>query len=153
MFRWGLTRDLMWSEFGRIQRNLDELARRMSGPMRFPLEPAWRTSPIFPALNVAKEGSSYTVSAEIPGMNLEDLEIRVEGDTLNLKGMRKPEPLGEGVSYHRKERASGLFQRSLTLPSRIDADEVKATYADGVLTIVLPMEKAALPKQISVTTG
>ena len=152
MFRWGLTRDPMWSEFGRIQRNLDELARHMSGTRRFAAEPVWRTSPIFPAVNVAKEGDSFVVSAEIPGMNLDDLEIRVEGDTINLKGDRKSEQLGEGVSYHRRERACGSFQRSLTLPARIDADAVKATYSDGVLTVTLPMERAALPKQIAVIT-
>lgn len=153
MFRWGFTRDPMWSEFSRIQRNFDELARRMSGPVGFPLEPAWRTSPIFPALNVVKEGSSFIVTAEVPGMNQEDLEIKVEGDTLNLKGERKAEHLGDGVSYHRRERASGSFQRSLTLPARVEAGEVKARYADGVLTITLPTEKAALPEQIAVTTG
>lgn len=153
MLCWGLTRDPIWAEFGRIQRNLDELARHMSSSVRFPLEPVWRRSTIFPALNVTKEGSSYIVSAEIPGMNQEDLEISVEGDTLSLKGERKPDQLGEGVSFHRRERASGSFQRSITLPGRVDPDEVKATYADGVLTITLPMEKAALPKQIAVTTG
>jgi HSP20 family protein len=152
MFRWGLVTDPVWSEFSRIQRNLDHLFHQMGGVPRSPFEQVWRTGAIFPALNVTKEEDSYVVTAEIPGMHAENLDIKVEGDTLILKGERKPEELGEGVSYHRRERPSGTFHRSLTLPSKVEPEEVKASYSDGVLTITLPMEKSAQPKQITVTT-
>lgn len=152
MFRWGFLRDPAWSEFNRIQRNLDELARQLSGTRRTLPDTGWRASTIFPALNVAKSQDSFVVTAEIPGMNMDHMEISVEGDTLSLKGERKQESPGEGVSYHRRERAHGTFQRSLTLPSRVEAEEVKATYSNGVLTITLPLEKASKPKQISVST-
>jgi HSP20 family protein len=152
MFRWGLARDPMWSEFNRIQRNLDDSARHMGGIARSPFEQVWRTGAIFPALNVTKVDNSYVVTAEIPGVHADNLDIKVEGDTLTIKGERKPEYLGEGISYHRKERTSGTFQRSLTLPSNVEPDEVKANYEDGGLTITLPIAKSAQPKQISVTT-
>ena len=152
MFYWNVRRGPMWSELSPIQRSLDDLARKMNLTTRAPFEPWLTTAYIFPAINVVKEGNSYVATAEIPGINSEDLEIKVEGDTLSIKGERKPEQLGEGVSYHRKERTSGTFQRSLTLPSKVEANEVKARYADGVLTITLPIEKSAQPKQISVTT-
>jgi len=152
MFHTGTKSDPLRLEFSRIQRGLDDLARQMSGMTRWPFEPWFTTARIFPAANVSKAGNSYVVTAEIPGMNPEDLEIKVQGDTLILKGERKSEQLGEGVSYRRRERASGTFQRSLTLPSKVEPDAVKAHYRDGVLTITLPIEKAALPKQISVTT-
>lgn len=153
MFRWGLARDPIWVELSRIKSNLDDLARRTGGVTRSPFEDVWRTGAIFPALNVMKVDNSYVVTAEIPGMHAENLDIKVEGDTLTIKGERKPENLGEGLSYHRKERASGTFQRSLTLPSNVEPDEVKANYEDGVLTITLPMAKSAQPKQIAITTG
>jgi HSP20 family protein len=151
MFRWGLTRDPIWSEVARIQRNLDDLARYMGGATRSPVDQLWRSAAIFPALNVTKTGNSYVISAEIPGMHAENLDIKIEGDTLTLKGERKPEQLEEGISYHRKERPSGNFQRSLTLPGNVEAEEVKANYTDGVLIITLPMAKSAQPKQITVT--
>ena len=151
MFGWGLARDPLWAEFGRMQRNLDDLARYLGGARKSPFQHVWSTGPIFPALNVTKTENAYVVSAEIPGVNTEDLDIKVEGDTLILRGERKPENLGEGVSYHRKERASGTFQRSLTLPTSVEPDEVKANFADGVLTITLPVAQAAQPKQISIT--
>ena len=152
MFRWGLVRDPMWAEFNRIHRNLDDLARHMGGVARSPFEQVWRTGAIFPALNVTKVENSYVVTAEIPGVNADNLDIKVEGDTLTIKGERKPEDLGEGVSYHRKERTSGNFQRSLTLPSNVESDEVKANYENGLLTITLPIAKSAQPKQIAIAT-
>jgi HSP20 family protein len=151
MFPWGFRRDPLWAEFNRMQRNMDDLARHMNRPARSSFDPFWRASRIFPLLNVVRTDASYVVTAELAGMSADDLEIKVEGDTLVIKGERKAEDLGEGISYHRRERASGTFQRSLTLPTRVEADEVKANYVDGVLTITLPIEKAAQPKQISVT--
>jgi HSP20 family protein len=153
MFDWGVRRDSLWDEFRRIQRGLDDLARHAGGAARSPLDPWVRTARIFPLLNVVKSDDSFVVTAEIPGMDTGDLDIKVEGDTLTLKGERKPEQLGDDVSYHRRERASGTFQRSLTLPSNVEPEEVKANYADGVLTITLPLAKSARPKQISITTG
>lgn len=151
MFSWRLGRDPIWGDFDRIQRHLDDLARHI-GVTRSPFENVWRSGAIFPALNVTKQDNSYFVTAEIPGMQAENLDINVKGETLTIKGERKPENLAEGVSYHRRERATGTFQRSLTLPSDVEPDEVKANYEDGVLTITLPMAKAAQPKQIAVTT-
>ncbi|MEJ2718712.1 MAG: Hsp20/alpha crystallin family protein [Deltaproteobacteria bacterium] len=151
MFQWGFRRDPMWAEFNRIQRNINDLARQMGTSVRSSIHPFWRTSRIFPLLNVVRTDVSYIVTAELAGISAEDLEIKVEGDTVVIKGERKAEDFGAEVSYHRRERTSGTFHRSLTLPTRVEADEVKANYVDGILTITLPIEKAAQPKQISVT--
>jgi HSP20 family protein len=151
MFRWGFERDPLLAQFSRLQSSMDDLFRTLTtaGP-QFRL--GWRPGRIFPLLNVRKLDDAFVITAEIPGMKAEDLDIKVEGDTISLKGERKTEELGEGASYHRRERAAGAFHRSLTLPARVDADNVKASYRNGVLTITLPLEKAALPKQISVAT-
>jgi hypothetical protein len=76
MFRWRLGRDPMWSEFDRMQRHLDELARRMEGGTRSPFEYGWNSRAIFPALNVTKEDKTYVVTAEIPGIELEAMRTR-----------------------------------------------------------------------------
>lgn len=153
MFRWRLGRDPIMAEFERLQRGMDGLFEAMTGPRSRSAGPLWRQARLFPLLNVTRVNDSFVVTAEIPGMKTDDLELKVEGDTVALKGERKPYEPGNDESYHRRERASGTFQRSLTLPARIDAQAVQATYKDGVLKITLPIEQAALPKPIPITAG
>jgi len=152
MFRWTVPGGPPWSELNRLRREMDSLLGALTRDT-WPTGSLWRQTRLFPLLNVRELQNAYVVTAEIPGMKLEDLELKVEADTLALKGERKAPEVGEGVSFHRRERASGTFQRSITLPRRVDAEGVTATYRDGVLTVTLPVEKAAVPKQISVKAG
>lgn len=154
MLRWRLGRDPIWTEFDRLQKGMTDLFNALSsaGSTRTIFDPLWREAQLFPLLNVREIDHTYVVTAEIPGMKTEDLEIKVVGDTLTLKGERKPLDVGPDASYHRRERATGTFHRSMTLPHKVDADNVKAIYKDGVLVITLEKEKAVLPKQITVTT-
>ena len=150
MFRWRFGTDPTWRELERLQRSMDELFNAVSGTRKPFRDQLWRDARLFPLLNVRDLDESYVVTAEIPGMKSDDLEIKIEGDTLMLKGERKPEEAGEEISYHRRERATGTFQRSLTLPGKVDAENVSATYKDGVLIVTLQKEKATLPRQITV---
>jgi HSP20 family protein len=153
MFRWRIGRDPFWNELDRLQRGMDDLFGALSGRAAARVAtPFWSQARLFPLVNVKELSDSYLVTAEIPGMQKEDLEIKIEGDTLTLKGERKPVEVGETASYHRRERATGIFQRSLTLPGKLDAENVKATYKDGVLTVSLKKSAAALPKQIEITS-
>jgi HSP20 family protein len=133
-----------FQELDRLRKEMDRLySNVMGGSLATP------RGGVFPALNVSEKGENLYVRAELPGINPDDIEISVEGETLTLKGERKlGEP--EGVSYHRRERESGRFRRILTLPSKIATDEVEASFKNGVLEIVLPKAKEALPRQISV---
>ncbi len=104
----------------------------------------------FPALNVWQENDKIDVEAELPGMELNDLEIYVTGgDQLTISGDRKP-PQIENATWHRQERAFGRFTRVLGLPVPVDADQVDARLVDGILTIALPKSAAAQPKKIPV---
>lgn len=150
MFPWGMRRDPVWSEFERLQRGVDDLFAAVTGTRRPLTGPLWRPAPLFPLLNVRKVENTFVVTAEVPGLKTDDLEIKVEGDTLSLKGERKPYDAGSNASYHRRERASGTFQRSLTLPARVDPENVVASYKNGVLSITLPVEKPAEAKQIQI---
>lgn len=156
-----------WEELDRLSRDMDNLwsvfgSRGTQWPYAVwrdspgaATSPAalWRETRLFPLLNVTEKPESFVVTAEIPGMVTDDLEIRIEGDTLTLKGERKPEAISGEASYHRRERAVGSFQRSLMLPRPVDAEKVGAVYKHGVLTITLTKEKPAQPKQISIKTG
>jgi HSP20 family protein len=88
--------------------------------------------------------------AELPGLKREDLDIRVENNTLTLRGERKHDTEVKQESYHRVERTYGVFSRSFSLPTTVNTEQVKATFADGVLTITLPMRDEAKPRQIQV---
>ena len=117
---------------------------------------AWRGlsgAGVFPALNVSEDGDNVYVRAELPGVNAKDLGISVHDNNLVIEGERKIAPQGEGVSYHRREREAGTFQRIISLPTRVYAEKVTAVCKNGVLTVTLPKAAEVKPRQISVTTG
>ncbi len=104
----------------------------------------------YPALSVWQDDANVYVEAELPGMDLSDLEIYVTGgDQLTIKGERKAPQL-EKARWHRQERAFGSFNRVLSLPAPVDADKVQARLTNGVLTITLPKSEAAKPRKIPV---
>jgi HSP20 family protein len=107
----------------------------------------------FPALNVWRGNNGSLVTAEMPGVAPEDLDISVRGNTLVLRGHREPDELGDGEFHHRRERGYGQFVRSLQLPHQVDAEQVEATCRKGVLRVELPMTKAHKPKQIPIKAG
>ena len=144
---WKRGYDPSWADFARLRRELDDL---MTSRDKSFWRPLWGDSRLFPLLNVTESGEAFVVTAEIPGMKTDDLEIKIDGDTLSLKGERKSEEVDHGASFHRRERATGSFQRSITLPRKIDGDKVTASYKNGVLTITLTKEKPHEPKQITV---
>lgn len=102
-----------------------------------------------PALNAWESEEGFHVEAEVPGLKLEELEILVEGNQLVVKGERKVE-LEEGMEFHVRERRSGEFANTLTLPAEIDAEKVEAHLENGVLTVNLPKAEAARPRRIEV---
>ena len=110
-------------------------------------------APSYPAMNVWTDEGSAVVTAELPGVNQNDLEIAVKDDSLSLRGSRQPDELEEGATYHRQERHCGNFYRSLRLPFRVDAEKVEANLTNGVLTISLPRAKADEAKKITVKAG
>jgi HSP20 family protein len=111
------------------------------------------TPGVFPPMNVTHDNDRYYVRTELPGVRVKDLQIAVERNKLSLSGSREIPKEGDGVSYHRRERAGGSFSRSLTLPDELSADGVEATYTNGVLTIVAPKAEAAKARQIKVKAG
>ena len=106
----------------------------------------------YPALNTWEDGDAAWVEAELPGMNMDDVEIYVTGRELTIGGERKiAQP--DGASWHRRERSQGRFNRTLTLPWDVDADRVEATLRDGVLTVKLPKCESCKPKKVKVLTA
>ena len=103
----------------------------------------------FPLINAFKDGDDFVVVAELPGVKKEDLDIQVRGDTLRIQG-KKTISYDENASIHRRERAAGQFDRTLSLPEDIDAAKVSAEYRDGVLTLRLPRAESAKPRTVAI---
>lgn len=103
-----------------------------------------------PALDLYQNNDNLVAIVEVPGMRKEDIEISLHGDTLTIAGERKRQG-GNGENAERTERYVGKFRRSVTLPARVNADKVNATYSDGILTVTLPKAEEAKPKQIKVS--
>jgi HSP20 family protein len=106
----------------------------------------------FPPVNVWTSEDEALLTAEIPGIAAEDIDISIVNATLTLRGKREAEPVQEGQTLHRNERGFGQFARTISLPFRVDQDKVEANFKNGVLSIRLPRAEADKPRKISVST-
>jgi HSP20 family protein len=104
----------------------------------------------YPAMNVWASEGGLIVTAEVPGVSIEDLDINVVNETLTLSGRREPEEVAEEARYHRHERGYGRFTRTIQLPFRVDSAKVDATLTNGVLRIELPRVEEEKPRKITV---
>ncbi len=104
----------------------------------------------FPAINLWEEEDALLLQAELPGLQLEDLELFVTGhNQFTLKGERKP-PAAEKATQHRQERGFGKFTRTLNLPFAVDENAVEARFENGILKVRLPKHEAAKPRKIAI---
>ena len=103
-----------------------------------------------PAVDVLENEREIVLQAELPGMNKDDIEIELTGETLTLSGERKLEPAQRGEHFHRIERQYGPWQRTFQIEVPIDTAHVAASYDDGVLTVHLPKQEAIKPRQIAI---
>lgn len=133
----------MWREIDRLQREMNQLFDDYT-PARV------RRAAGYPAMNAWANEESLTVTAEVPGVGAEDIDISVVGETLTLSGTRNPDELQEGSRYHRQERGSGNFSRSIQLPFPVNVEGVEASFKNGVLQINLPRAEEDKPKKIAV---
>ena len=115
-------------------------------------EPRKSPSGVFPPINVTQDDDRFYVRAELPGVVASDLSITAIRNRLSISGKREIAKEQERVSYHRKERPDGTFNRTLTLPTPVDPERIEARYADGILTLTVPKAEEAKPRQIVVKT-
>jgi len=106
-----------------------------------------------PAVDIYEDAKKVVLKLEVPGMDEKDLDIRVENNTLTVKGERKFEKDEKEENFHRIERRYGSFYRAFTLPSTVDAGNVQASYNAGILKLELSKKPEAQPKQIKVNIG
>ena len=136
-----------WSPFGELRSLQREMNRLFDG------YDSGTAMSRFPALNVWGNADSVVVTAELPGLQVEDLDLSVVNNQLTLKGERKGDKPADDAVCHRCERETGSFVRTVRLPFAVENDQVAATYENGVLTITLPRQEATKPKRIEIATS
>lgn len=103
----------------------------------------------FPPINIFEKGDDYVAVVELPGIDREDLDIQVKGDHIRLSGKRTPD-YPENASTHRRERVFGTFDRTISVPIKIDAGRVKAAYRDGLLALHIPRAEEDKPRKVKI---
>jgi HSP20 family protein len=143
----------LWRSMDRWANLRDEINGLFEGPF-WPA--TTRQTQLFtgwtPALDLYQTTDDVVAVVELPGMRKEDIEISLHDGMLTIGGERKDET-PEGQKTARSERVVGKFRRSISLPTRVDANKVNATYKDGILTVTLPKAEEVKPKQIQVNVA
>lgn len=115
---------------------------------------AVRSRGVYPPVNLHETPEAFILTAELPGVAPEDIDVSLEGKTVTLSGERKIDlEAGDGTAIHRRERPSGHFKRAFELPRAFEVDAVEAKHHAGVLEIRLPKSPESKPRQISVQTS
>jgi HSP20 family protein len=145
LVRWKPFRDMV-----SIQDEMNRLFDDFFGgvPSRFVGD--WSSSEWTPSVDISETKDEIVVRAEVPGMKKDDIKITLQDNVLTLTGERKQEKKEKETNYYRMERAYGSFVRSFNLPTVVQADQIKASYKDGILSITLPKAEEVKPKQIPI---
>jgi HSP20 family protein len=131
-----------WISFDHLRRGMEELFERAGAR-------SGRRAGVFPPVNLYETADGYVLTAELPGLGAQDIEISIESNRVTLGGQRSIER-PEDASVHRTERASGAFRRTVELPAEIDADKVEASHRNGVLMLRIPKAEKHQPRRIAV---
>ena len=140
--RWQPFRDLLALQ-ERMNRLFEDRLTRVRGEESL-------TGTSLPPVDIYETQDALILEADIPGLELNDLDLRVEDNTLTVRGERKAKVEVEQESYHRVERTYGSFSRSFSLPHTVDPEKISATYENGVLRLTMGKREESKPKQIRV---
>jgi len=142
-FRWPA-----WDPFSGLrllQREIERAGRSVFGDLQQAVGGG-----VYPPVNIFSGPDDMIVQCEMAGVAKEDVQLSITGETLSIRGLKKPPRDHEQYRYQRRERGLGEFDRTIVLPDKVDADRVEAKMEAGVLTVRLPKSEAAKPKQVQV---
>jgi HSP20 family protein len=156
-WRWGERSQLARTgndPFAALQQEMNQLLESFfeESPMKFVGRGG--AAAMAPKLDVSETDKELHISAELPGMKEEDIDVEFSGDTLRIRGEKKDERDEKQHNFHRIERSFGMFERAIPIPVEVDREQAQATFKNGVLTITLPKsEKGQLSQKIAVKSG
>ena len=139
----------VWNPFQEFEDLLDRYNK--SGGLSKRLDTDLNFADWSPSVDIEEEEDRYLIKADLPGVDKKDIEVKLEGGVLSIRGEKQTETeTGKGTKRHRTERFHGTFSRSFTLPDAVKADKVDASYKDGVLSLTIPKAEEAKPKSIDI---
>ncbi len=142
----------LWRPFESLRREIDRLFEEFDGgsisPFRrpaFDLEPFWRRDATFsaPAVDITENEKGYELTAELPGMDEKNIEVKLSNGNMIIKGEKKEEKEEKQKGYYLQERRFGSFERTFRVPEEVDADKIEASFNKGVLKVTLPKKLEA----------
>lgn len=137
--------DRLFGTMNLLQKKLDNLYSDYGRTSDY----SWDVGHAAPRTNLYENGENFEVWAEVPGLEKDDLNVKIQGNYLEISGSRKSDA-PDGFNVHKSERGTGSFSRSFTLPADVDSTRTEATLKDGILHLVLPKSEAAKPKKIKI---
>jgi len=147
LWTWPATRyGTPWGDMDRLQREMNRLFEPVA-------RPAGRGPDNFPAANIWTGEDEALLTAELPGVDPDKIEVTVKDDTVTIRGSREQGNLKEGESYLRQERGVGNFVRAFALPFHVDGEKVTAQYQMGILQLTLPRREQDKPRKITVSAA
>ena len=144
VFRWGHA----WDAFQDLEREVDQLLQGVGLSVH-----GVRSSRRFPLMNLIEQPEHFQLTAEVPGVDINDLEVTAAGGRLTIKGIRRPPDEARDDTFRRQERFQGNWQRTIQLPDRVEEEGLKAEYSAGVLHITLRKATSSVARNIPVTEG
>lgn len=145
IIRWEPLRDLVALQ-ERMNRLFEERLGRTQGEDNL-------TAAFAPPVDIYEDEHEIVLEVDVPGLDQKDLDVRIENNTLTIRGERKMQTEVKEENFHRVERAYGSFARSFTVPPTVNAEQIAASYTNGVLRLVLAKREETRPKQIKVQIG
>lgn len=136
----------IWQEMDQLQREMNRLFDSNNRGRVF-------SAPSYPAINIWMNDDRQFITAEMPGVHPDDINVDVNADALSISGERKPDDVAKDANYHRRERGYGAFSRAIQLPFMVDTNKVEANFKNGVLMISLPRAEADKPKKIIIKSS
>jgi HSP20 family protein len=153
LIRWRRPELSNWLGLGRLTDLREEIDRLFDVPLAELARGSRLLSAWTPALDVYADHDNVYVRVELPGMKKEEIELSLHDGSLSISGERKGEEKFQDAEVSRSERFVGRFQRTMTLPTPVASDKVKAQYKDGILIVTLPKAEEAKPKHIDVNVS
>jgi len=148
--RWQRPELSPWPGLGRLTSLRDEIDRLFGAPLSELARSSQLLSGWTPAFDVYEDKDNFYVRAELPCMRKEDIDLSMHNGSLSISGERKTDEALKEAEVYRAERFFGRFQRTITLPTQVAVDKIKAHYKDGILNVTLPKAEEAKPKHIDV---
>jgi HSP20 family protein len=134
-----------WRDFEQLQREMNRLLGQW--------QPRGTRQAEFPAVNLWRSQDSVLLTAELPGLDAEKLDLTVSGDQVTLRGTHEAEESHDGDSWQRRERPRGAFVRTISLPFEVDSQSAEASYDKGILTVKLQRPEEQKPRKVAVRVG